>query len=45
MLLQQKVTIDLNKRNARKLKSLAARNNIEVTEMTDKIVFDYLKRR
>ncbi len=44
-LLQQKVTILLNKGNARKLKNLAARNNIEVTEMTDKIVFDYLKRK
>ncbi len=44
-LLQQKITILLNKRNARKLKNLAVRNNIEVTEMVDKIVFDYLKRR
>ncbi len=44
-LLQQKITIMLTKGNARKLKGLAARNDIEVTEMADKIVFDYLKRR
>ncbi len=44
-LLQQKVTIQLNKGNARKLKSLAARNGIEVTNMTDKILSSYLKRR
>ncbi len=44
-LLQQKVTILLNKRNARKLKNLAARNDIEVTEIANKIMFDYLKRR
>ena len=44
-LLQQKVTVQLSKSNARKLKSLATRKDIEVTEMTDKIVYDYLKRR
>ena len=44
-LLQQRVTILLNKRNARKLKSLAARKEIEVAEMADKILYDYLKRR
>jgi len=44
-LLQQKVTISLNKGNARKLKNLAARKDVEVIEMAEKIVFDYLKRR
>ena len=44
-LLQQKVTIHLNKRNAKKLTSLAARNEIKVTEMADKIVSSYLKKR
>ncbi len=44
-LLQQKVTVQLNKRNARKLKSLATRKDIEVTEMANKIVSDYLKRK
>ena len=44
-MLQQKVIILLNKGNARKLKSLAARKDIEVTEMAVKIVSDYLKRK
>ena len=44
-MLQQKVTIQLTKGNARKLKSLATRNEIEVTEMVDKILSSYLKRR
>jgi len=44
-LLQQKVTIQLTKGNARKLKSLAARNEIEVDTMADKIISSYLKRR
>ncbi len=44
-LLQQKVTILLNKRNARKLKSLAVKRDIEVIEMADKILSDYLKKR
>jgi len=44
-MLQQKVTITLNKRNARKLKNLAVRDDMKVTEMANKIVFDYLKRR
>ncbi len=43
-MLQQKITILLTKGNARKLKSLSMKNDIEVTEMTEKIVFDYLKR-
>jgi len=44
-LLQQKVTILLNKANARKLKRLAAKNDVEVIEMVNKIMFDYLKVR
>jgi len=44
-LLQQKIIISLSKGNARKLKSLAAKNDVEVTEMIDKIVIDYLKRK
>ena len=44
-LLQQKVILELNKGNARKLHSLAARNDVEVTEMAGKIMSDYLKRR
>ena len=44
-LLQQKVTVRLNKSNARKLRSLAAAHDVEVTEMADKIVSIYLKRK
>ena len=44
-LLQQKVTISLNKGNAKKLKNLAARKDVEVIEMADEIMSDYLKRR
>ena len=44
-LLQQKVTVQLNKGVARKLRSLAARNDIEVTEMAEKIISGYLKKR
>jgi len=44
-MLQQKVIIQLTKGNARKLRSLAARNELEVTEMADEILSSYLKRR
>jgi len=44
-LLQQKVTIELNKGNARKLHNLAARKDIEITEMANKIMSSYLKKR
>ena len=44
-LLQHKVTLELNKGNARKLQSLAARNDLDVTGMAKKIVSEYLKRR
>ncbi len=44
-LLQQKVTVSLNKGNARKLQSLAARKDMDVGDMADKILAGYLKRR
>ncbi len=44
-LLQQKVTIQLNKGNARKLRSLAGKKEIDVDEMADEILSSYLKRR
>ena len=44
-LLQQKITVKLNKTNAQKLKSLAAKKELEVTEMADKIISDHLKKR
>ncbi len=44
-LLQQRVTILLNKGNARKLHSLAMKKDVEVTEMADEILSSYLKRR
>ena len=44
-LLQQKITIQLNKSNARKLKSLAARKDVEVTDMADMIMSGYLKKK
>ena len=44
-LLQRKVTIQLTKGNARKLKSLATRKEIDVDTMTDEIMSSYLKRR
>ena len=37
-LLQQRITIQLTKGSARKLKSLAARKEVEVTEMADEIL-------
>ncbi len=44
-LLQQKVTISLNKSNARKLRSMAMKKDIEAPEMADEILSNYLKRR
>ena len=44
-LLQQRVTILLNKGNARKLRSLAMRKDMESVEMADEILSSYLKRR
>jgi len=44
-LLQQKVTVEINKTNARKLQRLAAKNDLEVTDMAERIMHDYLKRK
>jgi ParB family transcriptional regulator, chromosome partitioning protein len=44
-LVQKKVTFNLTNGNARKLQSIAARNNVDIVEMTAKIMSDYLKRR
>ena len=44
-LLQQRITIQLTKGSARKLKSLAARKEVEMSDMADMIVSSYLKRR
>ncbi len=44
-LLQQRVTILLNKGNAKKLRSLAMRKDMESVEMADEILSSYLKRR
>ena len=44
-MLQQKVTLNLNKSNARKLNRLATKNDLSVTEMMEKITTSYLKRR
>ena len=44
-LLQQRVVILLNKGNARKLRSLAMKKDIEVTEMADEVLSSYLKKK
>ena len=44
-LLQQKITIQLNKSNARKLKSLAAKKDVNVVKIVDNILSGYLKSR
>ena len=44
-LLQQKVTIQLTKGNARKLRSMAAKKDIDVVKMADEIVSNHLKRK
>ncbi|WP_316504323.1 ParB/RepB/Spo0J family partition protein [Nitrosopumilus sp.] len=44
-LLQQKVTVELNKVNAKKLQSMAAKNDMQVTDMAGKILSSYLKKR
>ena len=44
-LLQQKVTIQLTKGNARKLKKHANKNDINTDQMAKKILFDWLKKR
>ena len=42
-LLQQRVTVELNKTNAKRLQRIAAKNDIEITEMADRIMSGYLK--
>lgn len=44
-LLQQRIIIGMNKTNAKKLRALAMKQNIEVTEMADEIISSYLKRK
>ena len=44
-LLQQKVILELNKSNEKKLQRLAARNDMQVAEMADEIMSTYLKRK
>ena len=44
-LLQQRITVELSKGNARKLQRIAARNNIGVTDMAVNIVYSYLKKK
>lgn len=44
-LLQQKITVEINKGNARKLQRLAGKNGLEVIDMAEKIMTDYLKKR
>ncbi len=44
-MLQQRVIIDLTKGNARKLRSLAIRKEIDVVDMADEILSSYLKRK
>ena len=44
-MLQQKVTVDLNKSNARKLQNLATKDGIDITEAAEKIMSGYLKKR
>jgi len=44
-MLQQKITLELNKGNARKLRSLAVKNNVEVSDLADQIISKYLQRK
>ena len=44
-LLQQKVIVELNKSNAKKLQKIAARNDVEINEMADEILSSYLKKK
>ena len=44
-LLQQKVILQLGKGNAKKLKSLAARNDVDVTDMAGVILSNYFKKK
>ena len=44
-LLQQKITVDLNKTNAKKLQRISSRNDLEITDMANKIILSYLKKK
>ena len=44
-LLQQKITVELNKTNARKMQRLAAKNELEVKDVANMILQNYLKKR
>ena len=44
-LLQQRITVELNKGNAKKLQRIATRNDVEINEMADKILSSYLKKK
>ena len=44
-LLQQKVTVELNKTNARKLQRLSLQQGLKIKDMADKIVASYLKKK
>lgn len=44
-LLQQKITIQLNKGNAKKLQSLAMRKDVKAVDMANMILSNYLKKR
>ena len=44
-LLQQKVTVELNKTNARKLQRISSRNDLEVADMANKIITSYLRKK
>lgn len=44
-LLQQKIVLELNKSNARKLHSLAMKNEMEVKDLAEKILSGYLKKK
>lgn len=43
--LQQKIILELNKNDSRKLRSIATRNDLSVAEMTKKIISRYIKKR
>ena len=44
-LLQQRVTVELNKTHARKLEKLSVRNDIEIAQMAKQIMSGYLKKK
>ena len=44
-LLQQKITVELNKTNARKMQRLAAKNELEVKDVANMILLNYLKKK